>query len=240
MRLLITGADRPLGTALARGLSRDFALRLTGVGPSGPPGLPDAEYTPADLRLPEAVVPLVAGMDAVIHAGPFDPAPLTGPDAEQETLDAAARGTYVLFQEAGRSGMGGVILISRMALLEPYPEDYVVDESWKPLPAPEASSLAPYTSELVGREFAREGSLGVICLRFGALGSREGTTEADAVHAVRQALLVQTRTRGTAQVTVDRRDMGYRWRLFHVTSGGRFPLAAAAREPLNFKRQEVA
>lgn len=75
MRLLITGADRPLGTALAQGLSRDFALRLTGVGPSGPPGLPDAEYTPADLRLPEAVVPLVAGMDAVIHAGPFDPAP---------------------------------------------------------------------------------------------------------------------------------------------------------------------
>jgi nucleoside-diphosphate-sugar epimerase len=236
---LITGADRPLGAALARGLIRDFSVRLTGVGSSGP-NLPDAEYAQADLRDPKAAAPLVAGMDAVVHAAPFDPAPLSGLDADQETLDTAARGTYVLFQEAARAGIGGVLLISRMALMEAYPEGYVVDESWKPLPAPEAGSLAPYTSELVGREFAREGSLGVICLRFGTLGSREGTEEADAVHAVRQALLVQTRERGSAHVTVDRRDLGYRWRLFHVTSGGRFRLAAAAREPLNFKRQEVA
>jgi hypothetical protein len=64
----------------------------------------------------------------------------------------------------------------------------------------------------------------VVCLRFGELGSREGTTEADAVHAARQALLIGPRARG------------YRWWLFHVTSGGRFGLAAAAREPLNFKR----
>jgi hypothetical protein len=115
-----------------------------------------------------------------------------------------------------------------MALMEAYPEDYVVDESWQPQPAPEAGSLGPYVSELVGREFARDGSLGVVCLRFGELGSREGTTEADAVHAARQALLIGPKARG------------YRWWLFHVTSGGRFGLAAAAREPLNFKRQEVA
>ena len=238
MKLLITGADRPLGVALTRGLSRDFALRLTGVGPAGPES--GVEYRQADLRDPEAAAPLVAGMDAVIHAAPFDPAPLSGPDAEQETLDVASRGTYALFQETCRSGIGGVVLISRMALLEAYPRDYAVDESWKPLPDPEAASLAPYTSELVGREFAREGSLGVVCLRFGALGSREGTTEADAIHAVRQALLVQTRARGRAHVAFDVRHPGYRWWLFHVTSGGRFSLGAATREPLNFKRQEVA
>lgn len=222
MRLLITGADRPLGVALARGLGRDFSLRLTGV--SGPEG---TEYRQADLRDPAAVAPLVGEMDAVVHAAPFDPAPLTGPAAEQETLDVASRGTYVLFQEAMKAGIERAVLISRMALMAAYPEDYAVDESWQPQPAPEASSLGPYTSELVGREFARDGSLGVVCLRFGEFGSREGTTEADAAHAVRQALRIGPKARG------------YRWGLFHVTSGGRFGLAAASREPLNFKRQEV-
>lgn len=225
MRLLITGADRPLGATLARGLSQDFTLRLTGVGPTGPEGLPGVDYRPADLRDPAEVAPLVAGVDAVIHAAPFDPAPLEGAAAEQETLDAASRGTYVLFQEAARAGAERAILISRMALMAVYPEDCVVDESWQP--EPEASSLGPYLSELIGREFAREGSLNVVCLRFGELGSQEGTTEADAVHATRQALLI------------GRKERGYRWWLFHVTSGGRFPLAAASREPLNFKRQEV-
>ncbi|OGG56923.1 MAG: hypothetical protein A3F84_17630 [Candidatus Handelsmanbacteria bacterium RIFCSPLOWO2_12_FULL_64_10] len=223
MRLLITGADRPLGAALARGLGRGFSVRLTGV--SGPEG---AEYKPADLRDPAAVAPLVAGVDAVVHAASFDPAPLTGAAAEQEALDVASRGTYVLFQEAMKAGVEKAVLISRMALMAAYPEDYVVDESWQPQPAPEAGSLGPYLSELVGREFARDGGLGVVCLRFGELGSREGTTEADAVHAARQALLIGPKARG------------YRWWLFHVTSGGRFGLAAASREPLNFKRQEVA
>ncbi|MSS71768.1 MAG: NAD(P)-dependent oxidoreductase [Candidatus Latescibacteria bacterium] len=222
MRVLITGADRPLGAALARDLGRDFSLRLTGVGASE-----GKEYRQADLRDPAAVAPLVAGMDAVIHAAPFDPAPLSGATAEQETLDVASRGTYVLFQEAMKAGAGKTVLISQMALMSAYPEEYVVDESWQPQPAPEASSLGPYLSELVGREFARDGSLGVVCLRFGEVGSREGTTEADAAHAVRQALTIEPKARG------------YRWGLFHVTSGGRFGLAAAAREPLNFKRQEV-
>ena len=210
MKVLLTGADRPLGALAATRLSDVHHLRLTGSAPALESTLAAMDYRAADLRSPEAVDPLVAGMDAVVHLDPYDPAPITGADAEQERLDVAARGTYVLLQAASRGGIARVVVGSTMALFDSYPDDYVIDETWQPQPDAQAESLAPMLSELSAREFARQGELSIVCLRFGALSGSEGTTEDDAVGALAEAL------------TMEFEQPGYLWHLFHVVSTGRF------------------
>ncbi len=210
MNVLLTGADRPLGALAATRLRGDHSLRLTGSAPALDGQLSAMDYRAADLRVPDEVAPLVGGMDAVLHLDPHDPAPVAGVDAEQERLDVAARGTYVLLQAASQAGIGRVVVASTMALFDRYSEDYVIDETWQPQPTAQAESLAPMMSELSAREFARQGELSVVCLRFGALSGSDGTTEDDAVGALAEAL------------TMEFKQPGYLWHLFHVVSSGRF------------------
>ena len=224
MNLLITGADRPLGGLAARVFRNAHRLRLTGIGASLAGELSDLDYRTADLRTPEEAAPLVEGMDAVLHLAVYDPAPLSGPSAQTDRLDVAARGTYVLLSEAREAGVERAILVSTLALFEAYPEDYVVDEAWQPEPSADAEALAPYLSELTCREFARAGGICAVCLRFGALGEAEGTTEEDAVRALEDALALEFE------------QPGYRWGLFHISSGKRFS-TGAARGPLQLERR---
>ena len=76
MKILLTGADQPLGAAVARELAGAHHLRLTGRGEASdlPAG---ASYAVADLREPEAVAPLVSGMDAVVHLAAYTESVLT-------------------------------------------------------------------------------------------------------------------------------------------------------------------
>ena len=214
MKIVVTGADQPLGTLLSRRLGEGHEVVAIGatVEPNADPEGP--EYLRVDLRLPEQVDTAIAGADAVVHAMPFDPPEKDGDRGEVELLDRVARGTYVLAMAAQKSGVRRLILISQMGLLEDYPEEYVVRPDWQPLPRAEAGSLAPHMAELACREIARMGRLEAICLRFGALDEEEGTLAEDAVGAVEKALVVEA-LRG-----------GYGWELHHVVSGGRF---AAAR-----------
>ena len=209
MNILLTGADRPLGALAAARLSKDHHLRLTGSAAALGGKLSAMDYQAADLRVPDEAAPLVEGMDQVLHLDPYDPAPVMGVDAEQVRLDVAARGTYVLLQAASQAGIGRVVVASTMALFDRYSNDYVIDETWQPQPTAQAESLAPMMSELSAREFARQGELSIVCLRFGALGS-DGTTEDDAAGALAEAL------------TMEFEQPGYLWHLFHVVSTGRF------------------
>jgi len=210
MKVLLTGADRPLGVLAAARLGEVHDLRLTGSAATLEGARAATDYHAADLRVPEEVEPLVAGMDAVIHLDPYDPAPVAGANAEQERIDIAGRGTYVLLQAASQAGVGRAVVASTVALLDRYPDDYVVNESWKPQPDAQAESLAPLMSELCAREFARQGELCVVGLRFGALNGTDGTTEDHAAGALEEALTME----------VDQ--PGYLWYLYHVVSTGRF------------------
>ena len=227
MDLLITGADRPLGRLVAEHFRGMHRLRVTGMTPSVPGEIAGVAYRAADLRRPEEVGPLVEGMDAVLHLAEYDPTPLEGPRAEQERLDIAARGTYVLLCEAREAGVERVVLVSSLALFDAYPDDFVVDETWQPEPEADAESLAPFLSETVCREFVREGGICAVCLRFGALGEVDGTEEADAVGAIEQALAMPFG------------DRGYRWHLFHISSDDRFPLRGntSVRGPFNLTKR---
>ena len=225
MRILITGADQPLGGLAARALMGEHEVHLTGTQAATPAGLEALPYTPADLREPDQVAPLVEGIDAVAHLA-LHPRMVT-PDAAAEklALDVSARGIFVLLHAALAARVGRVVLASRLDLMAAYPENYVVDENWKPLPEATAASLAPYLAELALREFVRAEEMVGICLRFGDLGSGPAeTTPEDAASAIRKAL------------TMDLTGRKYRWWLYHLCSTDRYPLGAAAGNPLCFER----
>jgi nucleoside-diphosphate-sugar epimerase len=225
MRILITGADQPLGGLAATGLRGDHELRLTGSRATAPPNLEALPYTAADLREPGEVEPLLQGMDAVAHLALHAPLPTPDPAAEKLALDQAARGTYVLLQAALAARVPRFVLASRLDLMAAYPETYRVDETWKPVPDATAASLAPYLAELTLREFVRAEEMIGVCLRLGDLGSGPAdTTPEDAVRALARALTMELESRK------------YRWWLYHIASGDRYPTGAAAHGPLKFTR----
>lgn len=227
MRILITGADQPLGALAARALAGTHELRLTGAQAEAPEGLDGLPYTSADLREPDQVGPLVEGIDAIAHLALHAPFPTPDPAAEKLALDTAARGMFVLLHAALGARVQRVVLASRLDLMAAYPEEYLVNETWKPLPNADAASLAPYLAELTLREFVRAEEIVGVCLRLGDLGAGPAdTTPADAVQAITRALEMELEERK------------YRWWLCHIPSGDRYPLHAATHGPLQFKRSK--
>ena len=198
MHVAVIGADRPWGALLAAELGAEFEVVALGAEETSDL----AGYRQVDLLQREALEPVLAGVEAIVHAAGSDPAG----DDEQAVLDLAARGTYVALTTACAIGIEKAVLLSDLDLLRDYPEEYLVDPQWNALPKAEAGSLAPLMAELVGREIARTGQIAVRCLRLGELAAE--TTADDAVKAVRQAL---TAERG-----------GHDWLLAHVASSGRF------------------
>jgi nucleoside-diphosphate-sugar epimerase len=225
VRILITGADQPLGRLAAESLSTEHTLTLTGLSPVEP----DGDYLQADLREPDHVAPLVQGIDAILHLAPHAKPETPDWRAENAALDHAGRGTYVLLQETVKAGVQRIILASRLELMAAWPENYVVDETWKALPAANAAALAPFMAELTVREFVRAESILSVCLRLGDLGEGpDGTSAADAVAAIRAALVL------------DPAERKYRWWLYHICSTDRYSLGSATQAPLNFQRTEAA
>lgn len=192
MKLVVTGADRPLGALLCQGLAPHHQVKPAGAE--------------VDLRSSEQVAALLLGAQTLVHTLPFDPPISSGPEAEGELLDLVARSTYVLCQ----AGLKRLVLISHLSLMEDYPSEYSVGPDWKPRPRAEARALAPYLAELTCREIARIGKIEAICLRLGALDHPEGTSSADALKAVEEALVQEKPGRG------------YHWSLRHVATAGRF------------------
>ena len=206
MKIVVTGADRALGNLLCQ------RLGPYEIVPAGASAESDLEgYCEVDPFSAQELKPLLEGPEAVVHTLPFDLGLDAGAGSEEgELLDLAARSTYVLATEACHAGVKRIVLISKIALMEDYPEEYLVNPDWQPRPRAEAGSLAPYLAELVCREIARTGKIEIACLRFGALEATDGTSAADAVEAVSAALEGKGGTNG------------YNWNLHHVVSGGRF------------------
>ena len=206
----VTGADRPMGAALCRGLSADGEVIAIGESPGPGTDLGGVmDYRSSDLRLPEGAREALQGAAAVVHAQPHGPSAGEGFAPEAEWLDVLSRGTYVLAQAAREAEIDRIVLVSPISLMQDYPADFVVEPWWRPRPRPDGESLAPYLAELVCREIARTGAIEVCCLRMGDLDdSSAGTSAGDAVAAVSAALQSEA---GAG---------GYSWRVDHALTGG--------------------
>jgi nucleoside-diphosphate-sugar epimerase len=214
VRILVTGADQGLGGAAAAHLARAHEVRAVA-------------RSEGDWRKPEVAAGLVEGVEAVVHLAEFDAPACDGAEAEHERLLEATLGTYTLCLTARDAGVGRVVMASRLSVFDAYPANYVIDEQWAPRPAATAWELAPYLAELSAREFAREGPLCGVCLRFAPIGQDPArqTREADALAAIEAALSVRFEPGG------------YRWHVCHVASAGRF-LEREARVWLGLERKE--
>jgi len=223
MRIAITGSESLLGTALAAALRASHAV----VALAG------------DLRDETAARQVVDGADALIHLAPIAP-DLPAGAADQELLDLATRGTYVLLQAAVAAGVRRVVLGSTLALMERYPASWAVSETWRPQPdVTDVAQLAAYLAEVSAQQFAHVEPLQVVCLRFGSLVDAQTSAGLpydtrwlhvdDAVQAVVKALTAPLASR--TQMGRERRSQG--WWVCHIPGGGqhgRWPLAEAAEE----------
>ena len=210
MKLLVTGADNALGECAVRHFSKEHEIKAVGRD--------------ADLRDPAVAASLVEGVGAVLH---LDGYTTDATQAEFELLDLSARGTYVLMHTARDAEVGRVVVGSTLDFFEDYPEDYVITEDWRPVPKPNTASLSPLIVELTAREFAREGGIEVVCLRFGSLDAT-GTSPADAMKAIEEALKLKFNRHG------------YRWGLFHIHSDRDRFATMMPTSPLRMQEQQAS
>jgi hypothetical protein len=162
-----------------------------------------------DLRTKAGLEETLDGARAVIHLAELDPEDNVFGGEDRDRVLRASFGTYNLCQAARESGVDRLIVGGTLSVFDNYPQDYLIDELWQPRPSPGFEQLGPYIPELVAREFAREGGLDVICLRFDrpeAILSNPSYT----MEAIDRAL---------ALPVVDR---GYRSRIIHISRSSRF------------------
>jgi uronate dehydrogenase len=121
-RLLLTGAAGGLGRELRRRLKAHCAvLRLSDIADLGA-AAPGEELMPAALERADAVLALLAGVDAVVHLGgisvegPFEP-----------IVQANIVGTYNLYEAARRHSVKRVIFASSNHVTGFYRQDEVID-----------------------------------------------------------------------------------------------------------------
>ena len=155
---------------------------------------------------------LVDGMDAIVHV-----AELTDDRrSDEREIDFQTRCTYNLMVAAREKNVRHVVYLSSLSLFETCDPNWNVTEQWAPRPSTDAAPLGKYLGEFTCREFAREHSVRVTCLRLGEVGGDgdAALSVKDAVRAIASALTKE----------------GPLWRVLHVQSeveDARFPIDQA-------------
>ena len=224
MKIALTGGRSLLGGVLAQALAATGEHTVVLV-PEG------------DLRDEGVAQRAVRGAEALIHLAPLFPDSVS---SDQDEIDHATRGTYVLLHAALEAGVTRVILGSTLDLFDRYPAAWNVGETWQPLPdVTETRQLAVYLAEETVKQFARVEPLLTFCLRFGEIVDELSVKGApfdprwlhvqDAVQAVRAALVA---TPGQRPPRVDGgqpQSPRSGWWVFHIPGGGpaKVPIASA-------------
>ena len=208
-RVLVTGAEGVIGTAVREHLGERYDLRALTREPA------DFPSHVADIADLDAIQPAFAGMDAVVHLA-------ASPSVEtpwEEILPNNLIGTYNVFEAARRAGVGAVVFASSnhaigMYELDGAPELYELDD---PRVYDHTVEVRPDSlygvskvyGEALGRYYAERHDLRVHCLRIGAV--RAGDDPLDpAVLASPPALLdlptAEERRQRMRAVWLSRRD----------------------------------
>ena len=223
MKIALTGGRSLLGGVLAQSLATEHEVVVVPEG---------------DLREEEFSQRAVRGAEALVHLAPLYP---DSQENERETLDRAARGTYVLLNAAVDAGLKRVVLGSTLEFFERYPASWNVAESWQPLPdVTNPHQLSVYMAEETIKQFARVEPLMAFCLRFGEVVDEPAIKGKpydprwlhvqDAVAAVKAALIASP---GQRPPRVDGGTPGTPragWWVFHIPGAGpraKVPVAAA-------------
>ena len=208
MHLLVMGADNALGRAVAEHFATEHDVcRATWAGENEEShSAAGGSSTRVDHSNRRDVEKLVDGVDAILYL--VECGSKHGDESEEWAIKRATLAPYRLLQAARQAGVTRVVLGSTLGLFDAYPEAYLIDEQWAPRPQPEASALSPYLCEQTCREFAHEGTMAVIALRFDPSEIEQDIEIA--LSAIGKALLLRA--------TVP----GYSWQVFHIAESDRY------------------
>ena len=211
MRVLVMGANHPLGRAVAEHFADEHDVKsATWAGQNERDDTAEG-VSFIDHKRPGDIERLVEGVDAIVYL--IDYGSQDSNEEEAWLIERATLAPYRLLQAARRAGVTRAVLGSTLRFFDAYPEAYVIDEQWLPRPQPEAPALGPYLCEQTCREFAREGPMAVVALRFDPSEIEEDVNVA--LSAIGKALALP--------MTVP----GYRWQVFHIAKSDRYPTCQA-------------
>jgi len=161
-RLLLTGAAGGLGRELRRRLKAHCAvLRLSDIADLGA-AAPGEELMPAALEQADAVLALLADVDAVVHLGGIS---VEGPFTP--ILQANIVGTYNLYEAARKQRVKRVIFASSNHVTGFYRQDEVIDATMPMRPDGHYGLSKAFGENLAQFYFDRYG-LETVSLRIGS------------------------------------------------------------------------
>lgn len=159
-QVLITGAAGKIGQLAARGLGERYDLMLTDRRP-----LPAPTHWPfalADLADLASLRLLCQGVHTVLHLGAVSDA-----HADWDTLlPSNVVGVYNVLEAACQAGCARVVMASSIMAVDGYPPDVCIPADWPMRPLNLYGATKAW-AESVGRFYADQRGLSVLCLRLG-------------------------------------------------------------------------
>ncbi|MBI2191430.1 MAG: NAD(P)-dependent oxidoreductase [Planctomycetes bacterium] len=223
MKVLVTGAQQPLGQAIIQALRGRHDLRVSDVGSIST----DLEFVRADPRNVEDAERLMLGIEAVVHTASM-PASEASPDPvdqEQQILDWGTRATYNLLVAAKGNKVRRFVHASTVQVVRDKADEWWVDERFRPRPHAEIQEMTLYLAERMAYHFAVETPLEVICLRLGKV-----VREEDVAGQPYDPDWVDVRDAAQAFVQAVEIQVYYRYQIFHIaanTQAGRWHVGNA-------------
>lgn len=162
--ILVTGANGRVGSALRPFLQPRYRLRLHTLHEPIAPLLPTEECVHADIEDFAAALPIVQGVDTVVH--------LAAEPHSQATWDAVRgpniEGAYNVFEAARQAGVRRIIFASTNHVMGMYDRE----EAWpihpdQPVRPDGYYGVSKAFGEALGRYYADAFGISVICLRIG-------------------------------------------------------------------------
>lgn len=158
--VLITGAAGDVGSHLRRELAGRYKLRLSDIKPVEK--LSDGEeFMRADIGRMEEVLPLMRGVDAIVHLGGFS---VEGP--WEAILAANISGAYNVFEAARQGGVKRLLFATSNHAAGFYRRDEVIDHRVYPKPD-SRYGVSKVFGEALGSLYADKYGLQVLCMRIG-------------------------------------------------------------------------
>jgi NAD+ dependent glucose-6-phosphate dehydrogenase len=162
-RVLITGAAGRIGASLAEQLRERYELRLQ-YHRTVPAQPPVRDYIVADIAQYEQIAPAMEGIDAVIH--------MAGDPSTRGSWESIHQnniiGAYNVFEAARLAGVRKIVFASTNHVMGMYDRD----QQWpvyatQPVRPDSLYGVSKAFGEALGRHFADQFGLSVICLRIG-------------------------------------------------------------------------
>lgn len=198
MKILITGGNGTVGTALTRRLvERGWDVRVLAL-PSSAESLPGATYVQGDILDYPTVEQAVAGREAIIHlAAIANPMQVPAP----KIFEVNVAGTYNVYEAAANAGIRRVVQASSInaygcfwGTVEITPQYLPVDEA-HPTFTTDVYSFSKQMVEEIGDYYWRRAGISGAAFRFpgvwtaARIGANDRTAQKQAAHATLDALL---------------------------------------------------